>query len=111
MNIKLDRDVRIRLNEEDITNWKNSRRLTQSFSFGSFVFQVSICFETASSVSYVHSEDQKLVVGLTLKDSDILFSSSSNKDIIVDGISLQVDRWNKDKRLRHEEKRSKDKSI
>jgi hypothetical protein len=111
MNIRLDKEVRIRLNEEDITSWKNTRRLIQSFSFGSFVFQVSICFDTAASASYVHSEGQKLVVGLTLKDSDILFSSSSNKDIIVDGISLQVDRWNKDKRVRHEEKRSKDKSI
>jgi hypothetical protein len=111
MNIRLDREVRIRLNEEDVTNWKNTRRLIQSFSFGSFVFQVSICFDTAASASYVHSEGQKLVVGLTLKDSDVLFSSSSNKDIIVEGISLQVDRWNKDKRSRHEEKGSKDKDI
>lgn len=111
MNIRLDKEVRIRLNEEDITNWKNSRRLIQSFRFGSFVFQVSIWFDTAASASYVHSEGQKLVVGLTLKDSDILFSNPGNKDITIDGINLQVDRWNKDKRSRHEEKRSKEKVI
>ncbi len=111
MNIKLDRDVRIRLNEEDIVNWKNDQYLAQSFIFGSFIFQVSICFDTTASMSYVYSEGQKLVIGLTSNDCNNLFSSSSSKDITIEGVNLQVDRWSNDKRSRHEEKRSKDKSI
>lgn len=111
MNIKLDSDVRIRLDEEDAVNWKSCQHLEQTFNFGSLVLQVRICFDTTASMSYVHSEGQKLVVCLTANACESLFSRSNHKGITVGEIALQFDRWNKDKRTLHQKIRSRDKSI
>lgn len=102
MNIKLDKDVRIRLSEEDVTNWKSSQYLEQSFKIGSIKLQVNIRCEPEASKSHIYSQDQKLVIELSSDDSANLISSAqSTKGISIEDVNIQADRWNQDKRERY----------
>ncbi|HMN67750.1 MAG TPA: hypothetical protein PKC28_04350 [Bdellovibrionales bacterium] len=105
MNIKLDKDVRIRLTDEDVRNWKASGYLAQSFTIGAMDLQVTICRDSAASKSRVHSEGQKLVISLASGDCISLVSPArSTEGLSIGNINIQIDQWSKDKRNRHEER-------
>ncbi len=107
MNIKLDQKTRIRLSEDDVALWKSNQRLFQSFKLGPIELQVLIEIDSEASQSQVSFEKHKLVIALTAEDSERLISGSESVEgITVGEIEMQVDRWNKEKRMRMEKHQS-----
>lgn len=105
MNIRLDKDVRIRLSEDDVTNWNLHQHLVQTFSLGSIILQVALKTDSAALKSHANTENETLVITLTSDDHTALLSDKgSDKGVSIGDINIQVDRWSKEKRLRHDEK-------
>ncbi len=108
MNIKLDKDVRIRLSEDDVTNWKSSQQLEQSFQIGTITLQVVLHYNALAAKSRIYSEGPKLAIELSSDDfANLITNPRSDNGISIEEINIQIDRWNQDKRERHE-KRIKD---
>lgn len=103
MNIRLNQDVRIRLDQEDVSRWKSNGHLEQKFKIGNLSFLIQINVDSASQKTYANYENEKVSIFLSEEDSGkISFDKLSEAGIFLDNLNIQVDRWSAEKRNKHE---------
>lgn len=108
MNIKLDKDIRIRLNQDDIKVWNAEKYLEQKFKLGLRKFTLKIELDSSASRSYLVNEQEGLVVVLSDEDAALLGDGVRDEfllksGIVVDDITLQIDKWSTDTRKKYED--------
>jgi hypothetical protein len=103
MNIKLDRKIRIRLNEIDVTALEERGRIEQSFQWAKLNLKITLILLEKAQSERCSTESTHLVIQLDASDAATLFSPvPSGKGIMVGDVEIQVDRWNSEKREKWE---------
>lgn len=104
MNIRVDRDVRIRIDEDDVVRLKDTKRLVQNFKIGIMRFSLQIDIDSGVPMSRVDYDSNGVCIFLGTKDKSNLISDRGAIDgVTIDDINIQVDRWSNEKRSRHED--------
>ncbi|MBK9294769.1 MAG: hypothetical protein IPM57_10075 [Oligoflexia bacterium] len=104
MNIKLDKDVRIRLNQEDLINWKACKHLVQDFKFGTLNFNLKINLDPDIKKSCVNCENGNMAISLNSEDtSKLCLNQLHSAGITIEDINIQVDHWSIQKRDKYNE--------
>lgn len=103
MNIKLDKDVRVRLDQKDLINWKSKKHLEQKYKLGLQNFTLEMKWDSMASQSHLLNEKEGSVVVLSDEDALKLCNKSFPKSgIIIGDINIQVDQWSAETRIKHE---------
>ncbi len=103
MNIRLDKDVRIRLDQEDVNAWEADRYLMQKYKFGMVNLTLELKEDLSSPRSHVLTEKCGLTIIFNSEDSHLLCSNSFPKSgISLSDINIQIDKWDAEKRKRFE---------
>lgn len=103
MNIKLDNDVRIRLDENDTNAWKKNKHLFQTFSVGNLSIEIEFLSEVSATNSFFEAGEKKILIVLNQEDSKKLESTDFPKNgINLNEINIQIDQWSPEKRKRHD---------
>ncbi len=103
MNIKLDKDVRVRLDQEDLRHWKSKKHLEQKYKLGLQNFTLEMKWDSSASQSHLLNEKEGCVVVLGDEDSLKLCDDSFPKSgIIIGDINIQIDQWSAETRTKHE---------
>lgn len=104
MNIRLDKDVRIRLSHEDVNAWKSNRYLKQNFLFGMMGITVEFKEDASSLESHIQQDKMsELVINLGTEDSYLLCNNMfPSLGISLSSINIEIDKWNTAKRERVE---------
>lgn len=103
MNIKLDKDVRIRLDMNDVSSWKAQKFLRQQYRLGKQNIELEFRSDPKSTCSRIVAEEESLIVVLDREDSLMLSSMAFPKSgITIEDINIQVDCWGSEKRKKHE---------
>lgn len=103
MNIKLDKDVRIRLDQEDVKAWKSDRYLRQQYRFGMLNLTLELKEDPGSPRSHFLPEKQGLTIVFNSEDSHLLCNNTLPKEgISFSDINIQIDKWDAEKRNRFE---------
>lgn len=105
MNIKLDKDVRIRLDQEDVKNWKSRKYLEQEYKFGLKSFKLEVKLDPKALRSHIVAGRDGLAIVLGYEDSIQLCKGSIPKSgISIDEVNIQVDQWDIEMRSKHEDR-------
>jgi hypothetical protein len=103
MNIRLDKDVRIRLDQEDVNAWEADRYLKQQYKFGMISVTLELKEDLSSPRSHVLTEKCGLTIIFNSEDSHLLCNNMLPKSgISLSGINIQIDKWDVEKRKRFE---------
>lgn len=102
MNIKLDKDVRIRLDQEDIQLWKSNMCLEQEFKLGLQNFLITLRLDSEVFQPHVVNKMDSLTVVLGDKESAQLCDETQTLGIVVDDVTIQIDKWNAKTRNKYE---------
>ncbi len=90
MNIRLDNDIRVRLDHEDVLNWRAKRNLSRTYEFGG----LTLNFEMKSDPG-LHAlvpVEGGLVIVLGAKEADQLCQNDLPKaGIVIGKVHIQID--------------------
>ena len=104
MNIRLDKDIRVRLDQDDVSIWKSKKYLEQKFKVGLHNFSLELKFDSTILRSYVANEKNGIIIVLNEKDFTQLCDISLSKTgIVIDDVAIQVDKWNANTRSKYED--------
>lgn len=102
MNIRLDKDVRIRIDHEDLGNLKRNQYIAQEFRIGVLHFKLSIQIKSDNPGSDILYQTNEICISLGQRDAEgVLDEAGEHEDITIDGVCLQVDKWGKQKREKY----------
>lgn len=102
MNIRLDKNVRIRIDHEDLARLRQYQHIEQDFQISGLRFKISIRIKSDISRSDISQQKNEIYILLGQRDIDGLLDDVGGREgIVIDGVCLQVDKWDKQKRERH----------
>lgn len=105
MNIKIDKQHRIRLDKTDLESFLEKKCLKESFKLTPhLLFEVEILLEEKKATSHIKYEDNKISFVLSKPDLEQITNGQNKKNgFTLDNYNIQLDLWDSKKRI-HPEK-------